>query len=46
MARESSRPAPGKKAAGTKPTEIETRTGRAKTVKKKEGMPPVSESGA
>jgi small subunit ribosomal protein S16 len=46
MARDSSRPVPGKKAAGTKPAEIETRTGRAKTVKKKEGMPPVSEPGA
>ena len=36
----------GKKSTGEKPVPIETRTGRTKTVKKKEGMPPVSESGA
>lgn len=32
-------------ASGEKPTAIESRTGKKKVVKKKEGMPPVSETG-
>jgi small subunit ribosomal protein S16 len=31
---------------GTRPVKMETRSGRKKTVSKKEGMPPVSEGGA
>lgn len=32
--------------SGKRPTAVETRTGRKKTVRKEEGMPPVSQSGA